>query len=258
MIKRGLLKAGRIASNLLFPPKCMNCGELLENDVFTSPVSPLCNKCRLLWEKEKTNFCEVCGLDVKLCRCMPKALERSGCGALLKLVLYKASGDMPINKFIYSLKHKYNKSSFEFIAEQMRFLLIPEMKARSLLPSDCVICYLPRSLKNKNKDGFDQSLELARALSRLTGIKIVRAFSRRLFVSEQKRLNSFERNLNMNSAFKLTPSSKLASGKTVILVDDIVTTGSGMAACSRLLYSVSADETIGICVGYTKKEKNKS
>jgi competence protein ComFC len=123
------------------------------------------------------------------------------------------------------------------------------------MPRDCVISYLPRSAKNKNKDGFDQGRELARTLSRITGIRCVSCFSRRLFVNEQKKLNSFERNLNMNSAFKLKVKRKNIENKTVILVDDIVTTGAGMAAGTRLLFSGGAYEVIGLCVGYTKKHK---
>lgn len=251
------LKKPYFLANLLFPAKCMNCGELLDVDLNKRSAAPLCERCRLIWEREKTNSCGSCGLDMKLCMCMPKMLEKSGCGALLKLVSYKSHGDIPINRFIYSLKHSYNKSSFEFIAEQMRFLLIPQMKARCLLPKDCIITYLPRSLKNKNKDGFDQGYELAKALSKITGIRMEKCFSRRLFVNEQKKLNSFERNLNMRSAFKLRQKAECVKDKTVILVDDIVTTGAGMSACTRLLYSASAYEIIGICVGYTKKIKNK-
>ena len=241
--------------NLLFPPKCMNCGEFLDIKLGKKVDSPLCDRCRLLWEREKTNSCSMCGLDMKRCVCMPKTLKRSECSALLKLVSYKTHGEMPIRRFIFSLKHSYNKSSFEFIAEQLRFLLIPEMKIRDLLPKDCIITYLPRSLKNKNKDGFDQGRELAKALSRITGIRLIKCFNRRLFVSEQKKLNSFERNLNMRSAFKLNSKSALLKDKTVILVDDIVTTGAGMSACTRLLYSASVYDVVGICVGFTQKDK---
>lgn len=242
-------------TNLLFPPKCMNCGRLLSIDVRKRVEAPLCEACRLSWEREKTESCSRCGLDMKLCVCMPKTLERSGCSSLLKLVSYRAHGDMAISRFFYSIKHSYNRSGFDFLAEQMKFLLIPEMRSRELMPRDCVISYLPRSAKNKNKDGFDQGRELARALSRITGIRCVSCFSRRLFVNEQKKLNSFERNLNMNSAFKLKVKRKNIENKTVILVDDIVTTGAGMAAGTRLLFSGGAYEVIGLCVGYTKKHK---
>ena len=241
--------------NLLFPPKCMNCGELLDIPLNKRVEAPLCDRCRLLWEREKASTCQQCGLDMKICACMPKPLERAGCTALLKLIPYRATGEMPTRRFVFSLKHVYNKDSFAFVAEQLRFLLIGEMKRRGLLPDDCVITYLPRSLENKNKDGFDQGREIAKALSSITGISFVRCFKRKIFIKEQKKLNSFERALNMRSAFTLAPKSSAVKDKTVILVDDIVTTGAGMAAGARLLFSAEAYDVVGICVGFTQKDK---
>lgn len=243
--------------NLMFPPKCVNCGELLEIDIMKKPVTPLCGKCRMILEKEKVKSCSECGLDMKSCRCMPKILSEAGCSVLLKLVSYKPYGNMPIRKMIFSLKHSYNKISFEFIAEQLRFLLIGEMKKRMLLPDKCVITYLARSEKNKNNEGFDQAREIAKALAYQTGIRLSHCVKRRMFTREEKKLNSVERRLNMNSAFCVSDKNCEISGKTVILVDDIVTTGSGMAAASELLFSAGAEDIIGLCVGYTDKNDKK-
>ena len=241
--------------NLLFPPKCMNCGELLDIPLNKRVDAPLCERCRQLWEREKASPCHRCGLDMKLCACIPKPLEKAGCTALLKLISYRATGDMPIRRAIFSLKHVYDKSSFSFVAEQLRFLIVDEMKRRGLLPDDCIITYLPRSAKNKSKDGFDQGREIAKALSTVTGIPMVRCFRRKMLVKEQKKLNRFERDLNMRSAFELSSNSSAVKDKTVILVDDIVTTGAGMAACTRLLFSASAYDGLGLCIGFTEKDK---
>jgi competence protein ComFC len=157
---------------------------------------------------------------------------------------------------VYSIKHSKEGRSFDFVAEQFRELLIPEMRANELLPKDCVITYLPRSHKNKAKDGFDQSYMLAKSLSKVTGIEFLPCFKRRLVAKEQKSLNSFERRLNMRSAYTLRDIDEEIKDKTVILVDDIVTTGSSMASCARLLYSKSAFAVMGVCVGLTRKEKN--
>lgn len=246
-----------IVSNLLFPPRCVNCGELLYIDITEKQKKSLCEKCRAFLESEKVRSCPECGVDMKNCRCMPKALSKAGCSALLKLVSYRPYGNMPIRKMIFSLKHSYNKPSFEFVAEQLRFLLISEMKKRKLMPCDCVISYLPRSSKNKNEEGFDQACEIAKALSRQTGIKLSKCLRRRFFTREEKKLNRVERLLNMDSAFCLDGKSGDVEGKTVILVDDIVTTGSGMAAASKLVLSAGAYDIIGLCVGYTDKNDKK-
>lgn len=250
------MKINNVISNLLFPPKCANCNELLDIKLTQKHVDPLCPSCRLHYENEKQRECNICGLKMEFCRCMPKNMQKAQCTALLKLISYRANDEnLPIRNFIYSIKHSDYKVSFDFVAEQMRKSLIAEMRAANLMPSDCVITFLPRSYKNKAKDGFDQSLRLAKALSKVTGIEFVNCFSRRVRSGEQKKLNVYERKLNMNSAYKPRNVENKLKNKTVILVDDIVTTGSSMAACARIAYSMGAYAVMGVSLGYTEKNK---
>ena len=225
-------------------------------EIYTKQIDPLCPTCRMHFESEKQRECNYCGLAMRFCRCMPKAMSRAQCTALLKLISYRPEGeDMPIRDFVYSVKHSNNKVTFDFIAEQMRELVIAEMRAASLMPKDCVITFLPRSHKNKAKDGFDQGYELAKSLSRCTGIEMVRCFNRRIKGDEQKHLNRYERRLNMKSAYIPREVEDELSDKTVILVDDIVTTGASMASGARLLFSMGAFAVIGVCIGTTEKSK---
>lgn len=250
-------RALNLFSNLIFPPKCANCDELLSVKLTSKLTDPLCPACRLYFENEKQKECSTCGLSMQFCRCMPHAMQRAQCLALSKLISYRPYDDgMQIKPFFYSVKHSNYQASFDFLAEQMRALLIAEMREYKLSPSDCIITFLPRSHKNKANDGFDQSLELARALSKITGIELVHCFDRRLFSGEQKKLNKYERRLNMNSAYEPRDVEEKIKDKTVILVDDIVTTGSSMASCARLAYAMGAYTVMGVCVGYTEKAKN--
>ena len=250
------MKINNVISNLLFPPKCANCNELLDIKLTQKHVDPLCPSCRLHYENEKQRECNICGLKMEFCRCMPKNMQKAQCTALLKLISYRANDEnLPIRNFVYSIKHSDYRVSFDFIAEQMRRSLIAEMRAANLMPSDCVITFLPRSYKNKTKDGFDQSLRLAKSLSKLTGIELVNCFSRKIGSGEQKKLNLYERKLNMNSAYKPRRVDEKLKNKTVILVDDIVTTGASMAACARIAYSMGAYAVMGVSLGYTEKNK---
>lgn len=245
-----------LASNLIFPPQCANCNEFLSTDINKKQIDPLCPTCRMHFESEKQRECDFCGLSMNFCRCMPKNMSRAQCSALLKLISYRPQGnDMPIRNFIYSVKHSNNKVTFDFLAEQMRELLICEMRGASLLPSNCVITFLPRSYRNKASDGFDQGYELAKSLSRATGIELVTCFNRKIIATEQKKLNQYERRLNMKSAYIVRDIEDKIKDKTVILVDDIVTTGSSMASGARLLFSKEAFAVIGICIGTTEKTK---
>lgn len=246
-----------LATNLIFPPKCANCKELISSDITKKQIDPLCPTCRMNFENEKQRECNRCGLMMKFCRCMPKNMSRAQCSSLLKLVSYRPQGnDMAIRNFIYSVKHSNNKVTFDFIAEQMRELLISEMRGASLLPSDCVITFLPRSHQNKANDGFDQGYELAKSLARVMGIPMVKCFNRKLIAQEQKNLNQYERRLNMKSAYTPCEVEDEIKDKTIILVDDIVTTGASMASGARLLFAMGAFSVIGVCIGTTEKTKS--
>ena len=208
-----------LATNLIFPPKCANCGELISMEITNRQIDPLCPTCRMHYESEKQIECKTCGLTMNFCRCMPKNMSRAQCTALLKLVSYRPQGeDMKIRDFIYSIKHSNNRVTFDFFAEQFKELLILEMRGASLLPDDCIITFLPRSHKNKANDGFDQGYELAKALSRKMGIELVRCFDRKFSTTEQKNLNQYERRLNMKSAYKTCDVEDKIKDKTVILV----------------------------------------
>ena len=252
------MKINNVVTNLLFPPKCANCNELLNISLAEKHIEPLCPTCRLHYENEKQRECKFCGLAMEYCRCMPKNMHKAQCVSLLKLISYRTNdNNLPIRRFVYSIKHSDYKVSFDFVAEQMKKPLIAEMRALGLMPNDCVITFLPRSHKNKAKDGFDQSLRLAKSLAKVTGIEFVRCFDRRMKSDEQKKLNVYERRLNMNSAYKPRNVADKLKDKTVILVDDIVTTGSSMASCARIAYSLGAYAVMGVCFGYTEKINKK-
>ena len=250
------MKINNVISNLLFPPKCANCNELLDIKLSERVIEALCPTCRLYYENEKLRECNICGLKMEFCRCMPKNMQKAQCTALLKLISYRTNDEnLPIRKFVYSIKHSDYRVSFDFVAEQMKKPLIAEMRALGLMPKDCIITFLPRSHKNKAKDGFDQSFRLAKSLSNVTGIEFVKCFDRRIRSNEQKKLNVYERRLNMRSAYKPRSVEGKLKNKTVILVDDIVTTGSSMASCARIAYSLGAYAVMGMCLGYTEKNK---
>lgn len=254
-----LNRLGNLAKNLLFPPRCISCGELLDTRLRERVGVPLCKECRASFEHQRLRECPRCGLQMKFCRCMPTPMKRAQCLSLLKLVPYDP--DSPTSagsRFIYSVKSNNNAAMFSFFAEQMRALLISEMRAESLEPEDCVIAYLPRSYKNLAENGFDQSKKLTTELSRITGIPTVSIFKRKLHAKKQKELTRVERRLNMESAYTGRDVGDALRGKVVILVDDIVTTGSSMASCARIATSLGAYAVFGVCIGVTEKNsKNK-
>ena len=243
-------------TNLVFPPKCANCGKLLEIDITKGITEPLCVSCNRHFENEKLRECSECGLLLSFCRCMPSLMKKAQCEGLIKLISYNPTGhSAPVNNVVYSVKHRKNSALINYLTFQLRASIITEMRVRGLSPEDCIITYMPRSLENLAEYGFDQGYSLARALSSDMGIPLVRCFNRRALGREQKGLGEYERRLNMNSAYVQRSVQSEVKGKTVLIVDDIVTTGSSMSSCVRMLHSMGADCVIGVCIGRTEKNK---
>ena len=87
--------------------------------------------------------------------------------------------------------------------------------------------------------GYNQSRELARLLSRRRGLPIRQEALRRVRRTvPQMELDRAERAENIRGAFAASP--QLLTGCTVLLVDDIMTTGSTLEECARMMRSAGA------------------
>ncbi len=86
------------------------------------------------------------------------------------------------------------------------------------------ICFVPMSPKDKLKRGYNQSELLARALSERLNIPVLEGALKKVKkTAQQKRLTRQERAENLRAAFKA--DREVVKGKTLILTDDVMTTG---------------------------------
>jgi len=87
--------------------------------------------------------------------------------------------------------------------------------------------------------GYNQSLESARALAKAVSRPLApNALIRNRHTTPQTRLKANERERNLKDAF--TADQKLVSGKTILLIDDIMTTGATLKESARTLKRAGA------------------
>jgi ComF family protein len=226
---------------LLFPPKCAVCRSLLDWYGAAEHGVALCERCRTKWDSERLETCGHCAKAMTECECMPDALKKSRCRVLRKLVYYRHGTREPIqNRLIYRIKETRDRRAVEFLAISLLPALRDILETSGASKEEIVLTWVPRGRSATLLYGTDQARELARALSKLTGVPCIRLIKRRRGrAREQKKLDAKSRRPNATAAFGLTRAARNIP-ETVILVDDIVTTGESMAACVRLLRTAGA------------------
>lgn len=246
------MKIAEFLERFVFTRKCAACGELLSYD---ERAEAFCPECRMRWDVLKTKECSSCGRSMCECICMPKALSKVGVLCHHKVAPYSL-GESVIHNPVMSLKRNKNPRVSAFFASQMLSVLNADKELPELSPESAAVCFVPRSKKAKLKFGVDQSEDLATALSKQSGIPLSCALERIKGGKEQKKLSASERVKNTKRLFALREGLEAEiSGKTVILIDDVVTTGASMAACVPHLIRARAAAVICLSVASTPLSK---
>lgn len=203
---------------LVYPGRCAICDDLL-----LPGTERVCKGCRNRPRYVKEPSCRKCGkplrsMEAEYCRdCMEKRHYFKEGAALFVYPSVKES--------LYRFKYEGRQEYGEYYGKQVKLHLSEKLrrwKAEALIP-------VPLHKKRQKKRGYNQAAVLARAISKETGIPVYEDFARRIKNTvPQKELNGQARENNLKKAFKICQNDvKL---KTIIIIDDIYTTGSTMDA----------------------------
>ena len=155
---------------------------------------------------------------------------------------------------IWRQKHVRDRECAAFLAGLLAVPAGELLDGQGVDRSHLIVTYVPRDPGKILADGHDQARLLAEALAEKLGAPCVRLISRKSGSSEQKNLSADERDANVKKLFSLSKEGAAASldGMTVLMVDDLVTTGATAAACVGLLRAAGA-EVFCAAVAYTAK-----
>ncbi|MBP3570916.1 MAG: ComF family protein [Clostridia bacterium] len=234
---------GNAARDLLFPPRCVGCGDLLPP--FVRRATVFCPLCRTAWETAVTEAADHAAAD-------------AGRG-LVYLVHYRPGhADGIPEKLIYHLKHEGDPRAFSFVAERLAPRLLDAaatLPARASVGEDkpLLFTYPPRRRSAVREDGFDQAQRLAKALAVACDgdfAALIRRTHRK--AREQKTLNAEERAVNATSSYILADkAAETVRDRTVVICDDLCTTGATLNRCAALLVEAGARSVILCTVART-------
>ena len=209
---------------LIYPPRCLLCGsegcqgkDLCEHCQQTLPFNHMaCVVCALPLP-QNTSDGSVCGR----CQKMPPHYDEA-----FSVFSYQ----QPVIWLIQQLKFNDRLTHARLLGD-----LLAASDCIERIASDKAVCILPVPLfkKRLRERGFNQSIELARALSKKTRWPIdLNAVQRVRETVSQTGLNAKARRRNIRGAFEVVEPLQ---HKHVVIIDDVVTTGSTANELSRIL-----------------------
>lgn len=242
---RGLDKIGWSREGLiglLFPRRCPVCGEIVvpKGDLICPGCvkklsfvqGPVCMRCGKELLQQDGEYCHDCMRH-------KRSFEQ---GAALLNYNEAAAHSMA------QIKYRNKREYLDFYSREMVRRLggkLARMKADAFVP-------VPVHPSRRRVRGFDQAEELADRLSGRTGIPVLKgALVRSKKTAPQKALTPEQRLKNLEQAFSVSREKLWTGLDTVVLVDDIYTTGSTIEACSRALKQAGIKRVcfVSICIG---------
>ena len=207
---------------LLYPPYCLLCGGAGHNGM------DLCVHCQQNLPFNHS-ACVVCALPLP-----PSTAENSVCGRCQKKTPHY---DQAFSLFSYQQPVVWFIQQLKFNEKLVHARLLGDLLVVSdvikLIADDVCILPVPLFKKRLRQRGFNQSIELARALSEKMGWPMeLNRVQRVRETSAQTGLDAKERRKNIRGAFEVVES---LLQKHVVIVDDVVTTGSTVNELSRVL-----------------------
>ncbi|MFT7223375.1 MAG: ComF family protein [Cellvibrionaceae bacterium] len=206
---------------------CLACGE------FNS--QRICTRCQDYLPKLR-NPCQHCGVPT------PHAHQR--CGQCLKnppvfeSVHTPWTYASPLDKLLYNFKHLGDQCTGKALSQLLSVEIKNDYFSRHLsLPE--ILVAVPMSKRQQWRRGFNQAALLCTELHQSFGIPVFTALKRRHSEIQQKQLNRQQRLRNLSGCFQI---SGQLSGKSVAIVDDVVTTGATANTLAKALRKAGAGE----------------
>jgi ComF family protein len=229
-----VIKLFMVVKNFLFPQVCALCRCGLKS--VTEIKNGLCRKCEDGFSPDKSNKCNLCGrpLISEIDLCLPcRNGEKHSYDRLW--VIFPYSGKY--RKLLAMYKFKKNLPLVNLLAEK-----IFEILNDPLLENAVIVPVPPRPGKIKDT-GWDQVDYLVKRLSKC--VSFCRCL-KRTKSKTQKCLSRAERIENLKGRIKVCGKVP----KNVLVIDDVITTGSTMEVCSSVLKENGAEKVYGLCLFY--------
>lgn len=213
--------------DLLSPPRCGGCRKVGVR---------WCATCHASLRPLPIPLCIHCGETIAEPEHCPRCDRRPlSLTALRSAALFQG----PLRQALHRLKYRHDQPLAQALGEEMA-----EYWMRLRWP-EALVAPVPLSRQRLAERGYNQAELLARMFAGAAGLSLLPAALRRQrHTNSQVDLSLEERWTNVLGAFSASPEG--VQGRTILLIDDVCTTGATLEACSRALLQASAARVYGL------------
>ena len=203
--------------NIIYPNRCIFCNEVIEYDKIS------CNKC--------SEFVKPYDIDDAIC-------ENNRSDSKIDMAICVYGYDMGVENAVRNLKFygvKYNAAKMaEAIYNQIKTVIGEE-------PFDYVIP-VPMTKKDKKKRGYNQSELICKSLSELYSMNYDNNILVKIIQNKKQHdLDKYDREKNIKNVYAVIDKDKI-NGKTILIIDDVYTTGATLRECAKELKQNGANK----------------
>lgn len=219
------------------------------NQFFDFFIPRFCISCNTKLQYNENYLCNSCLGSIKIASEDRLSIEFSRKFEKDKIVsaftsAYIFEKDKSLQHLIHSLKYEENFKVGIYLGKKVAELcesVINNWKADYLIP-------VPLHHLKKAERGYNQSYFIAKGISSVLNIKPANnILIRKKYTNTQTELTLIERKDNIHGAFAIK-NKNIINDRTVILVDDVITTGATITECAQILFSNGASKVYALSV----------
>lgn len=214
---------------MLFPPACGGCSKA---------GSRWCPDCQARVPRIDQPFCDKCGIPVNLAGTCEKCQMKP---PPFRVMRSWAVFDSPLQNALHTIKYRRNIGLADSIALQMVDFV------RSLDWSVDVLIPAPLSAGRLKERGYNQVALVSRPLAYALGLPYApNGLTKIRDTRTQVGLNISQRRENVSMAYQADPS--VVKRRSILLMDDVATTGATIHACAEALLSAGAADVFALTI----------
>lgn len=231
--------------DLIYPPRCALCEASLTGG------AALCAACDAGLPRLAAPFCKACGEPFE--GLIDDSFSCPNCSKI-RFAFDFARPAMPRDERVRQLIHGLKYRRHIHLAAELGRLAASSFDDPRLAPALAgrwPLIPVPLHTRRLNHRHFNQAAEIARALSSQLTLPVCHALTRWRDTDTQTQLSRRQRQQNLRNAFRLSPKGArllATSPPGVIIIDDVLTTGSTIDACARTLKKAGFRNILAVTV----------